>query len=128
MLETKFYICTHCGNIVEVINDSGVPLMCCGQKMQKLIAGENENAAVEKHIPIVSVNGDTVKVNVGEIAHPMTIDHSIQWVYLKTDKGIQRKNLCKDNAPVATFFVGDEKPLEAFAYCNLHGLWKSNLS
>ena len=92
MSENKFYICEHCGNLVEVINDAGVPLVCCGQKMTKMEAGTVE-ASHEKHIPVVTVEGNTVKVDIGSVAHPMTEEHSILWVYLQTDKGGQRKSL-----------------------------------
>ena len=122
----KFYICEHCGNIVGMINDAGVPLVCCGQKMTKMEPGTVE-ASLEKHIPKVSVEGDKVKVLVGEVAHPMAAEHSIVWVYLQTDRGGQRKNLAVDSEPVVEFALADEKPLAVYAYCNLHGLWKTEI-
>ena len=122
----RFYICEHCGNIVEMVNNAGVPLMCCGQKMTALEAGVVE-ASHEKHIPVASVNGSTVTVNVGSVEHPMADEHSILWVELVTDKGVQRKNLEVGKPPVVTFELSDEKPLEVYAYCNLHGLWKSDI-
>lgn len=122
----KFFICEHCGNLVGVINDSGVPMVCCGQKMTQLIPGTVE-ASVEKHLPVVTVDGDKVKVEVGSVAHPMAEEHSILWVYLQTDKGGQRKNLKVGEAPVAEFSLLDEKPVAAYAYCNLHGLWKTEI-
>lgn len=122
----KFFICEHCGNLVGVINDAGVPMMCCGQKMTQLIPGTVE-ASVEKHLPVVTVDGDKVKVEVGSVAHPMAEEHSILWVYLQTDKGGQRKNLKVGEAPVAEFSLLDEKPVAAYAYCNLHGLWKTEI-
>ena len=123
MCETKFYICEHCGNLIGVIHDAGVPMMCCGQKMTKLEAGVTD-AAAEKHVPVISYANNTVTVAIGEVEHPMTEAHHIAWVYLKTDKGAQRKCLPVDGAPYVTFALcEDEKPLAAFAYCNLHGLW-----
>ena len=122
----KFFICEHCGNLIGVINDAGVPMMCCGQKMTQLIPGTVE-ASVEKHLPVVTVDGDKVKVEVGSVAHPMAEEHSILWVYLQTDKGGQRKNLKVGKAPVAEFSLLDEKPVAAYAYCNLHGLWKTEI-
>lgn len=122
MCETRFYICEHCGNIVGMIHSSGVPVVCCGEKMKKLEAGVVE-ASKEKHIPVVSVEGNEVKVNVGSVSHPMTKEHSILWVYLLTDKGGQRKCLDVDKEPTVTFAIADEKPLAVYAYCNLHGLW-----
>lgn len=122
----KFFVCEHCGNLVGVINDAGVPMMCCGQKMTQLIPGTVE-ASVEKHLPVVTVDGDKVKVEIGSVAHPMAEEHSILWVYLQTDKGGQRKNLAVGEAPVAEFSLLDEKPVAVYAYCNLHGLWKTEV-
>ncbi|MEF2919374.1 MAG: desulfoferrodoxin family protein [Acutalibacteraceae bacterium] len=126
MNENKFYICEHCGNLIEMVNNAGVPVMCCGQKMTKLEAG-TVDASKEKHIPVVSVEGDTVKVEVGSVAHPMVEEHSILWVYLQTDKGCQRKNLEVGKEPVVTFALSNEKPVSVYAYCNLHGLWKTEI-
>ena len=102
MCENRFYICEHCGNIVGLIHDAGVPMMCCGQKMKKLEAGVVE-ASVEKHIPVVTVEGNTVRVVVGSVTHPMSEEHHIAWVYLQTDRGGQRKCLCTTGAPEVTF-------------------------
>ena len=126
MCENRFYICSHCGNIVGMIHDAGVPMMCCGQKMTKLEAGAVE-ASREKHIPVVTVEGNTVKVNVGSVSHPMTEEHHISWVYLQTDRGGQRKCLCHDSEPTLEFALADERPVAVYAYCNLHGLWKSEI-
>ena len=126
MSNTKFYICEKCGNLVEKIEDSGVPMMCCGQKMTAIEAGVVE-ASREKHIPVATVEGNFVKVSVGSVEHPMSEEHSILWVELKTDRGVQRKNLVVGEPPVVVFALSDEKPLEVYAYCNLHGLWKSAL-
>lgn len=124
--ENRFYICEHCGNIVGMIKDSGVPLMCCGKKMTKLEAGTVE-ASREKHIPVVKREGNTVKVAVGSVEHPMTEEHSITWVYLQTCRGGQRKCLKPGEAPVVTFELADEEPIAVYAYCNLHGLWKADV-
>ena len=126
MKETRFYICEKCGNIVGMIHSSGVPLMCCGQKMTALIPG-TVDAAKEKHIPVVTVENDTVNVCVGSVEHPMTEEHSIVWVYLLTDKGGQRKNLSTGTAPTVSFALNNEKPVAVYAYCNLHGLWKADI-
>ena len=122
----KFYVCEKCGNTVGMIHSSGVPMMCCGQKMTALEAGVVE-ASREKHIPVVTVEGSVVTVNVGSVDHPMSAEHSILWVYLETDKGGQRKCLEVGAAPTVTFAVSDEKPIAVYAYCNLHGLWKSTI-
>ena len=126
MNDKKFYICEHCGNVVEMVKDSGVPVMCCGQKMSLLEPGVVE-ASHEKHIPVVEVQDEKVFVNVGSVDHPMTEEHSILWVYLQTDKGGYRKNLEPGKEPKAVFSLNDEKPVAVYAYCNLHGLWKSEI-
>lgn len=123
---SKFYICEKCGNLVEKIEDSGVPMVCCGQKMSEIVAGTVE-ASREKHIPVASVDGDVVKVVVGSVEHPMAEEHSILWIELKTDRGVQRKHLKPGEAPEVSFALAGEKPLEVYAYCNLHGLWKSEI-
>ena len=126
MSENKFYICEHCGNLVGMIHDAGVPMMCCGQKMTKLEAGTVE-ASLEKHIPVVTANEKEVKVTVGSVLHPMTEEHNIAWVYLQTDRGGQRKSLTPGSDPTVSFALTDEKPIAVYAYCNLHGLWKTEL-
>ncbi len=126
MCEKRFYICEHCGNIIGMINSSGVPIVCCGQNMTLLEPGTVE-ASHEKHIPVVTVDGNEVKVDVGSVAHPMVPEHSIMWIYLETDKGGHRKCLNPGEAPSATFALSDEKPLAAYAYCNIHGLWKADI-
>ncbi len=122
----KFYICEHCGNLVHVVHGSGVPMMCCGQKMKELVPGTVE-ASHEKHIPVVKVEGNVVEVEVGSVAHPMAEEHSILWVYLQSDKGGYRKELPVGSDPVVSFHLEDEKPIAVFAYCNLHGLWKTDI-
>lgn len=122
----KFYICEKCGNIVEKHENSGVPVVCCGQKMSELVAGTVE-ASREKHIPVAEVNGNVVTVTVGSVLHPMTDEHLISWIYLETDRGSQKKLLKSGDAPVATFALSDEKPVAVYAWCNLHGLWRVEL-
>lgn len=126
MANNKFYICEKCGNIVEMVNASGVNPHCCGQKMSVLEAGVVE-ASREKHIPEVEVLDGRVNVVVGSVLHPMAEEHSILWVYLETDKGGQRKNLSVGSDPVVSFALADEKPIAVYAYCNLHGLWKKEI-
>lgn len=125
-MNERFFICEHCGNLIGMIHDAGVPMMCCGQKMTKIVPG-TVDASKEKHIPVVSVEDNTVKVVVGSVEHPMQAEHHIAWVYLQTDKGGQRKNLAIDSAPEVVFALADEKPVAVYAYCNLHGLWKTDI-
>lgn len=125
-MNTRFYLCRHCGNLVGMIHDAGVPLMCCGEKMEHLEPNTVE-ASGEKHQPVVSVQGDVVRVEVGSAAHPMTEEHLIQWVYLQTEHGGQRRALGAGEPPVAEFVVRNDRPVAVYAYCNLHGLWMTQL-
>lgn len=124
-MELKFFRCEHCGNIIEMIEDKGVPVVCCGQIMTELVAGTSDGAR-EKHVPVYEVNGNSVLVKVGEVAHPMIPEHYIQWIVLRTKNGVQRRELKPGEKPEASFALceGDEV-VAAYAYCNLHGLWKA---
>ena len=123
----KFYVCAHCGNIITFVKDSGVPVVCCGEKMQEIIPG-TVDAAVEKHLPVVSVEGSQVTVQVGSVEHPMLPEHFIEWIVLETSTGSQMKALTPGEKPQAVFAPADgEKAVAAYAYCNLHGLWKAEV-
>ena len=126
MKNEKFYICRTCGNLVNVINASGVPMMCCGKPMEALESNTVE-ASGEKHIPAVTVEEGAVHVMIGSVEHPMVDVHYIEWVYLQTENGGQRINLKPNQEPKVTFLLGNEKPVAVYAYCNLHGLWKTEL-
>jgi len=121
----KFYICKHCGNIIGLINNAGVPLVCCGEEMAELIPNTTD-AAVEKHVPVITKKGNAVTIDIGAVPHPMTDAHFITWVYIQTEKGGQRKILNPNDKPSVTFILTDDDTFEiAYAYCNLHGLWKA---
>ena len=126
MKNTKFYICPVCRNTVEMVYDTDIALYCCGEKMVELIPNTVE-ASGEKHIPTVKVADDMVEVNVGSVDHPMEAVHWIEWVQLVTDQGSYRKWLKPGQAPTAKFLLDGEKPEAVYAYCNLHGLWKTEL-
>ena len=127
MSNKKFLVCEHCGNFVGVIKDSGVPMICCGQPMTVLNAN-TVDASVEKHTPVVTVEGNKVIATVGSVEHPMVDVHYIEWIYVETNKGGQRKVLNPDEAPKAEFVMADGEVAQAvYAYCNLHGLWKTEI-
>ncbi len=127
MKNVKFYVCPHCGNVVEVVKDSGVNPFCCGHKMKELVPNTVE-ASGEKHKPDVTVKENAVEVNVGSVNHPMEEVHWIEWVQLVTDKGSRRVYLQPGEAPHVTFALDNEKPEAVYAYCNLHGLWMTELN
>ncbi|MCI8410081.1 MAG: desulfoferrodoxin [Lachnospiraceae bacterium] len=124
-MEQKFYICEHCGNIVTMVKDVGVPVMCCGEKIKEMKPGTTD-AAQEKHVPKYKVEGNLVKVSVGSVEHPMQEEHYIEWVSLQTKQGVQCKVLQKEGKPEVCFALCDGDEVESvYAYCNLHGLWKA---
>ena len=125
-MSNQFYICQHCGNIIGMVKDKGVPVVCCGEKMKALTANTVE-ASAEKHLPVLDYKDSVLTVNIGSADHPMLPEHYIEWVYVKTDKGGHRKNLSPGEKPSVKFCMCDEKPLEVYAYCNLHGLWMTEL-
>jgi superoxide reductase len=123
--EPKFYVCKKCGNLVGMIHASGAKMVCCGEEMTELIPN-TVDASKEKHVPVVTVSGNTVTVKIGSVEHPMTEEHYIQWVYLETSQGGQRKAFKPGDKPEVSFsLTADDKAIAAYAYCNLHGLWKT---
>ena len=124
-MATRFYKCNHCGNVIEKVVDSNVPVVCCGEKMQELIPN-TVDASNEKHVPVVTRLDDCrIKVEVGSVAHPMTPEHHISFIYVETENGGIRVDL-KDK-PEAVISLGEEKAVAVYEYCNLHGLWKVTL-
>lgn len=121
-MEQKFYICHHCGTIVAVIDSNGGERCCCGESMTQLIP--NTCGEPDVHIPICRVRGNTVSVTVGAIPHPMTQQHHIGWIFLRTHKGSQFRRLHPGQVARACFVLcpGDRVE-EVYAHCNIHGLW-----
>lgn len=112
---------------MTLIEDKGVPVMCCGQKMTEQVPGTSDGA-LEKHVPAVEVDGNAVKVAVGEVAHPMLEEHYIMFVALETNKGLQLKKLNPAEEPKASFLLAEgEEAIAAYEYCNLHGFWKKEI-
>src|SRR5665647_1139269 len=120
MSKQSFFRCKHCGNFLGLINNAGVPMICCGEEMEELIPN-TVDASKEKHIPEVSIDGDVITVKVGSVLHPSLAEHHIEFIYLQTKNGGQRKSIEVGQEPIAKFAVIDDKPLAVFAYCNLHG-------
>lgn len=123
----KFYICKHCGNVITKLTSSQVPVQCCGENMQPLEAGVTD-AAVEKHVPVVTVEGNPGEGPCGRVTHPMTAEHLIQWVAVVTDRDALIHWFHPEEAPEAVFALAEGQQVkEVYAYCNLHGLWKAEL-
>ena len=122
----KFYKCNTCGNIIYKLVDKNIPVFCCGKPMAELNAN-SVDAAVEKHVPEFSFDGDKLDVVVGGVLHPATVEHHIDFILVETKDGILVKHLDPVEEPRATFYVKKEDVKTVYAYCNLHGLWKKDI-
>ena len=123
----KFLKCEGCGKIVELIVPSECPTKCCGEAMTELTPNTTDGAH-EKHVPVVTREGNTVHVAVGSVEHPMMEKHWITLIAVETSKGVQRRDLTPEDAPKADFALAEgEEPKAVYEYCNLHGLWKAEL-
>lgn len=123
----KHFVCKGCGNLVATVNYSGRQMSCCGGKMDEMTPNASD-ASAEKHTPNITVKDGEVRITVGRAdnTHPMMPEHAVAWVCLVTTTGSQRKILRPDGNAEAVFRLADgERPIKAFAYCNLHGLWVS---
>ncbi len=121
----ELFICKHCGNIITFLENSNVPVMCCGEKMSK-VEPNTVDAAVEKHLPVITVQDLLATVTVGSVEHPMQDDHYIKWIVLETSEGIKVKNLTPSDKPIAIFSLLDgEEVISAYEFCNKHGIWKA---
>lgn len=123
--ELKFYYCKHCKNVVVKLHDSSVPVICCGEAMGELVANTSDGAH-EKHVPVVTVEGNKVVAEVGSVAHPMLPEHYIEFIVLETENGFRIKYLNPNEEPKTTF-LDDEGVIAVYEYCNLHGLWKTSI-
>lgn len=125
--EQKFFKCRLCGNIAGMIHFSGIKMICCKEEMQELIAN-TVDASKEKHVPVVTAFGNEVTVTIGQIIHPSLPEHHIDWIYLQTCCGGHRKCIKIGSQPSAKFLLNEgEKAVAVYAYCNLHGLWKTEI-
>jgi superoxide reductase len=124
MKKLKFYRCDHCKNVVAMIHDSGAVPVCCGEPMKELMPNTTD-ASQEKHVPIVTRENNRITVNVGSVDHPMTEEHYIEFIALETEKGFRIAYLNPGDKPRVDFY--EEEPVIAvYAFCNLHGLWKTS--
>lgn len=123
----KFYKCEGCGKLAVLFRESACPTKCCGEPMTEVVPG-TVDAAREKHIPDVTVEGNLVKVKVGSVEHPMLDAHYIEWIILETSQGFQKKDLKPGQTPSAVFALAEgETPVAAYESCNLHGIWKADI-
>lgn len=123
----RILFCKDCQALVMVIKPGTGEITCDGKPMEALTANSTD-AAQEKHVPVVKVDGNKITVTVGSVAHPMTEAHLIEWIYLQTKHGGQYKHLSHEDKPEATFIVAEgDEPVAVYEHCNLHGLWKTDI-
>lgn len=124
-MKPSFFICRTCGAVLALVSGAPAPLTCCGAPLEMLTPNATD-AAREKHVPVITQEGNLVTVTVGAVEHPMTEAHSIEWIALETRAGMQRRTLTPAEAPRAVFALtaGDEV-VNAYAYCNLHSLFSA---
>jgi len=122
----KFFLCKHCNNLIGFIDDKGIPLVCCGENMTELVPN-TVDAANEKHVPEFTLSGNKMSVQIGSVPHPMVDEHYIQFIYVETENGGQRRCLKPGDNPNAEFCFVDDKPIAVYEFCNLHGLWKKEV-
>lgn len=120
----KVYKCEQCQSVaLEIITGES-----CSEKTYKEITANTAEASSEKHLPVVERNGDTVTVTVGAVEHPMDYEHYIMWIFLETKDGGILKKLNPGEQPQAVFQLTEGMvPVTVYEYCNLHGLWKTEL-
>lgn len=124
-MEIKLKRCKHCGNIIAMVKDSGVKVICCGEPMEDLRVGTTDGA-LEKHVPVYEVKDNKVFVKIGSVPHPSTKEHYIEWVILTTNFGNQRKLIGPEKVNEVSFSLLEGEKVEGvFEYCNLHGLYKA---
>ena len=121
----KFYLCKKCGNVVSVLVNGGGKLVCCDEPMEELTAN-TVDAALEKHVPNCEVRDHKIVVKVGEVMHPMDEDHYINFVALAYDDTIEIHNFKPGDEPIWVFNYVENSTV--YAYCNKHGLWKSEIN
>lgn len=125
MVKLRFFYCKKCGDVAIKVVDCGCGLKCCGSDMEELVPNSS-GAAEAKHVPVIERDGQTVSVKVGEVEHPMEEDHYIQFIALHTTRGTQVMRLRPGDRPEATFVIPeDAEAIEAFEFCNKHGLWSA---
>lgn len=125
-MNTRFFICSICGQLINVIDDKNLPFTCCMTEMTEVIPQTSEDENGEHHLPVYTRRGNVITVRVGSTAHPHTPAHYIKWILLHTKNTCQRVELNYNDEPVVEFHLApDDEVLSIYSYCNVHGLWKS---
>ncbi len=116
---TNFYRCSDAGVFLQ-IDDMAAACESCGLAR---MPQNDPDADADLHVPEVFKEADGVKVKVGRAPHPMTAEHRIEWIYVKTSFGGMFARLFEGDAPEALFHLADVEAEEVYACCNLHGIF-----
>ena len=120
----RFYKCPICGNVIGLIDGEASHMRCCGTEMELLVAN-TQDAATEKHVPVYEKVEDEIVVRVGSVEHPMEKEHYIMWIAQVSDNRTTRVRLYPEQGTETRFpYI---KGSTIYAYCNLHGLWKTTV-
>lgn len=123
----KFFKCSVCGNVVEMVENKGGTLVCCGKPMDELTANTSDGA-LEKHVPVAEIVDGNLHVKVGSMEHPMLAEHYITFIAVEAGDLIYRHALTPGVKPVAVFPLdGYKGKVTVYEYCNIHGLWKTDI-
>jgi len=123
----QIYKCAICGNIVEVLHEGVGQLVCCGQPMN-LQEPKTQDQGHEKHLPVVEMLPDGIKVKIGSVEHPMEEAHYIEWIEITAPDGRSAKKFLKPGDKPEAIFTNRFGLESARAYCNVHGLWILDVS
>ncbi|MGM9550663.1 MAG: SAM-dependent methyltransferase [Clostridia bacterium] len=113
MKKTKFYVCPHCGSIMQGSGECRV--VCCGSQLSPLEA----KSADEKHMINVSEIENDFYV---ELNHPMTKEHFIGFIAYVTFDRVLTVRLYPEQDSAVRFpkMHGGQ----FYYYCNEHGLFE----
>lgn len=126
MQEIRFYYCHKCKNLVLMLNNGGGELVCCNEPME-LLSAKTQGESDYEHVPSLERTEAGIRARVGFIDHPSTVEHQIEWLVAVQGKRYQIQFLSAGEDPAAEFnFAAD--PVDVYAYCNQHGLWKGSLA
>ena len=120
----RFYFCPICGNVIGLIDGNMDHVICCGKSMELMVANTND-ASKEKHIPVYEKVEDEIVVTVGKEEHPMEKEHFIMWIAQVSDNKTTRVRLYPEQGIEVRFKYIPKSTV--YAYCNKHGLWKTNI-
>jgi superoxide reductase len=122
--QNTWYKCEICSNIVAVVNAGAGELICCGKPMDEMKVKSVGDEGYEKHVPIVTIDGDKVHVKIGEIPHPMEDAHHLQVVQIIRDGVVvEGKRLYPGHETEITFILEETEGIKVRVICNIHGLW-----